>query len=88
MDIQTAAGEVNMSNHHVQHGKVVVFEGNVVEITNFIKKHVKEKTDTLCLKEHFNGDEVWGVYVPGDEKFRYYYQCLGNGRYCVFVVND
>lgn len=87
LDIPTAAG-LDMSNHHAQHGKVVVFEGNVVEITNFIKEHVKEKTDTLCLKEHFNGDDVWGVYVPGDEKFRYYYQCLGKGRYTVFVIND
>lgn len=87
LDIPTAAG-VEMSNHHTQHGKVVVFEGTVVDVTEFIKKHVKEKTDSICLKDYFNGDDVWGVYVPGDEKFRYYYQCLGKGRYTVFVIND
>lgn len=87
LDIPTAAG-VEMSNHHTQHGKVVVFEGNVVEITNFIKEHVKEKTDSICLKDYFKGDDVWGVYVPGDEKFKYYYQCLGKGRYAVFVINE
>ena len=87
LDIPTSAG-VEMSNHHVQHGKVVVHEGTVVDVTEFIKKHVKEKTDTLNLKEYFNGDDVWGVYVPGEEKFRYYYQCLGKGKYIVFIIND
>ena len=72
LDIPTASG-VEMSNHHVQHGKVIVFEGNVTEVTQFIKEHVKEKTETISLKEYFNGDDIWGVYVPGDEKFRYYY---------------
>ena len=87
LDIDTASG-VEMSNHHTQHGKVVVFEGSVVDVTKFIKEHVKEKTETLNLKEYFNNDEVWGVYVPGEEKFRYYYQCLGKGRYSVFVINE
>ena len=77
-----------MSNHRIQHGKVVVFEGTVTDVTQFIKQHIKEKTDSISLKEYFNGDDIWGVYVPGDEKFRYYYQCLGNGRYTVFVIND
>jgi len=77
-----------MSNHNIQHGKIIVFEGNVTEVTQFIKEHIKEKTDSLNLKEYFNGDDVWGIYVPGDEKFRYYYQCLGNGKYTVFVINN
>jgi len=87
LDIPTAAG-VDMSNHHTQHGKVVVFEGNVIDVTNFIKQHIKEKTDSISLKEYFNGDDLWGVYVPGEEKFRYYYQCLGNGKYTIFVINE
>lgn len=87
LDIQTASG-VEMSNHHVQHGKVVVFEGDVSEVTGFIKKHVSEKTNTISLKEYFNGDDVWGVYVEGEDKFRYYYQGLGKGRYTVFVINE
>lgn len=87
LDIPTSSG-VEMSNHHTQHGKVVVFEGTVVDVTKFIKEHVKEKTETLCLKEYFKGDDVWGVYVSGDEKFRYYYQGLGKGKYIVFVIND
>ena len=87
LDIPTASG-VEMSNHHVQHGKVIVFEGNVTEVTQFIKEHVKEKTETISLREYFYGDDIWGVYVPGDEKFRYYYQCLGKGHYTVFVINE
>ena len=46
LDIPTASG-VEMSNHHVQHGKVVVFEGDVSEVTGFIKKHVSESTIRL-----------------------------------------
>ena len=72
----------------LQHNKIVVFEGTVVEVTEFIKLHIKEKTDSLNLKDYFNGDDVWGVYVPGDEKFRFYCQCLGNGKYTVFVINN
>lgn len=87
LDIPTASG-IDMSNHHTQHGKVVVFEGNVAEVTDFIKKHVEVKTDTISLREYFNGDQIWGVYVPGEERFRYYYQCLGKGRYTVFVINE
>lgn len=83
LDIDTASG--NMSTHH---NKTVLFEGDVVMVTEFIKKHVKEKTETTNLRDYFNGEDVWGVYVPGDEKFRYYYQCMGKGRYSVFIVND
>jgi len=72
----------------LQHNKIVVFEGTVVEVTEFIKLQIKEKTDSLNLKDYFNGDDVWGVYVPGDEKFRFYYQCLGNGKYTVFIINN
>lgn len=87
LDIQTSSG-IEMSNHQIQHGKVVIFEGNVSEVTEFIKKHINQKTDTISLKEYFNGDDIWGVYVPGEEKFRFYYQCLGKGKYTVFVINE
>jgi len=85
LDIQTASG-TDMAQHNT-HGKQVVFEGDVREVTVFIQKHVKEKTQTLRMNEYFEAD-VWGVYVEGEEKFRYYYQCLGNGRYAVFVINE
>ena len=85
LDIQTASGG-DMAQHNT-HGKQVVFEGDVREVTVFIQKHVKEKTQTLRMNEYFQAD-VWGVYVEGEEKFRYYYQCLGNGRYAVFVINE
>ena len=85
LDIQTASG-TDMAQHNT-HGKQVVFEGDVREVTVFIQKHVKEKTQTLRMNEYFQAD-VWGVYVEGEEKFRYYYQCLGNGRYAVFVINE
>jgi hypothetical protein len=85
LDIQTASG-TDMAQHNT-HGKQVVFEGDVREVTIFIQKHVKEKTQTLRMNEYFQAD-VWGVYVEGEEKFRYYYQCLGNGRYSVFVINE
>jgi hypothetical protein len=85
LDIDTASGGEMAQNN--THGKQVVFEGDVREVTDFIRKHVKEKTGTIGLKEHFEAD-VWGVYVEGEEKFRFYYQCLGHGRYSVFVIND
>jgi hypothetical protein len=85
LDIDTASGG-EMAQHNT-HGKHVVFEGNVQEVTNFIKEHVKEKTQTLNLRDHFQAD-VWGVHVEGEEKFRFYYQCLGHGRYSVFVINE
>jgi len=85
LDINTASGGEMAQNN--THGKQVVFEGDVREVTDFIRKHVKEKTQTIGLKEHFDAD-VWGVYVEGEEKFRFYYQCLGHGRYSVFVIND
>ena len=85
LDIDTASGGEMAQNN--THGKQVVFEGDVREVTDFIRKHVKEKTQTIGLKEHFEAD-VWGVYVQGEEKFRFYYQCLGHGRYAVFVINE
>jgi hypothetical protein len=85
LDIDTASGG-EMAQHNT-HGKTIIFEGDVREVTDFIRKHVKEKTETISLKEHFEAD-VWGVYVEGEEKFRFYYQCLGHGRYSVFVINE
>ena len=85
LDIDTASGG-EMAQHNT-HGKHVVFEGDVKEVTNFIKEHVKEKTQTLNLRDHFQAD-VWGVYVEGEQTFRYYYQCLGHGRYSVFIINE
>jgi len=85
LDIDTASGG-KMAQHNT-HGKTIIFEGDVREVTDFIRKHVKEKTETISLKEHFEAD-VWGVYVEGEEKFRFYYQCLGHGRYSVFVINE
>ncbi len=85
LDIQTASGG-DMAQHNT-YGKQVVFEGDVREVTVFIQEHVKDKTQTLRMNEYFQAD-VCGVYVEGEEKFRYYYQCLGNGRYSVFVINE
>lgn len=85
LDIDTASGTVMAQNNI--HSKQVVFEGDVREVTDFIRKHVKEKTQTIGLKEYFEAD-VWGVYVEGEEKFRFYYQCLGHGRYSVFLINE
>jgi hypothetical protein len=85
LDIDTASGGEMAQNN--THGKQVVFEGDVREVTDFIRKHVKEKTQTIGLKEYFEAD-VWGVYVEGEEKFRFYYQCLGHGRYSVFLINE
>jgi len=85
LDIDTASGG-EMAQHNA-HGKHVVFEGDVKEVTNFIKEHVKEKTQTLNLRDHFQSD-VWGVHVEGEDTFRFYYQCLGHGRYSVFVINE
>lgn len=66
--------------------KNIVTEGTVAEVTQFIKLHIKEQTETISLKDYFKED-VWGVYVPGDEKFRFYYQCLGQGKYTVFTTD-
>jgi hypothetical protein len=85
LDIQTASGG-DMAQHNT-HGKQVVFEGDVKAVTDFMREHVKEKTNTLHLRDYFEAD-VWGVYVEGEDKFRYYYQCLGHGRYAVFVINE
>lgn len=87
LDISTATG-VEMSNHHIQHDKVIVFEGDVYEVTKYVREHINEKTDTISLREYFNGDDVWGIYVIGDEKFRLYYQFIGNGRYTIFKYNE
>jgi len=85
LDINTASGGEMAQNN--THGKQVVFEGDVREVTDFIRKHVKEKTQTHNLHDYFQAD-VWGVHVEGEETFRFYYQCLGHGRYSVFVIND
>jgi len=69
---------------YTSHGKVVVFEGNVGEVSAWIKKHVGDH-DTVSLKDYFK-DEVFGVHKAGEEKYRYYYQCLGKGRYSVFTI--
>jgi len=71
----------------LNHNKVIVFEGKVVDVVKFIDEHVKLKTESVNLKEYFNGDDVWGVFVPGETYYRFYYQCLGNGKYTVFTIN-
>jgi len=69
---------------YTSHGKVVVFEGSVGEVSTWIKKQVGDH-DTISLKDYFK-DEVFGVHKVGEEKYRYYYQCLGKGRYSVFTI--
>ena len=54
LDIQTASGG-DMAQHNT-HGKQVVFEGDVREVTDFMKEHVKEKTKTLHLRDYFESD--------------------------------
>lgn len=68
------------------HGKVVVFEGDVKDVTAFIRREMPCH-QTLSLRDYFK-EEVWGVYKEGEENFRYYYQCLGNGKYSVFVMRE
>jgi hypothetical protein len=68
--------------------KVIVHEGTITDVTQFIKEHVKKPTKTLNLKDYFQGDDVWGVYVEGEDKFRYYYQFLGKGQYTIFIMKD
>ena len=67
--------------------KVIVHEGDVYEVVKWIKDKIG-KHEVLCLKEYFNGQDVYGVYLEGDEKFRYYYECIGKGNYTIFVVNE
>ena len=69
---------------YATHGKKVVFEGDVRDATNWIQKNVGEH-DTVNLKEYFE-DQVYGVHKVGEENYRYYYQCLGNGRYSIFII--
>jgi hypothetical protein len=69
---------------YTSHGKVVVFEGDVGEVSTWIKQHVGDH-NTVSLKDYFK-DEVFGVHKAGEEKYRYYYQCLGKGRYSVFTI--
>lgn len=69
-----------------QHGKVVVFEGDVKDATAFIRREMPCH-QTLSLRDYFK-EEVWGVYKEGEENFRYYYQCLGKGKYSVFVMRE
>lgn len=68
------------------HGKVVVFEGDVKDVTAFIRREMPCH-QTLSLRDYFK-EEVWGVYKEGEENFRYYYQCLGNGKYSVFIMRE
>ena len=67
--------------------KIIVYEGNVCEVIQWIKNKIG-KHEVLNLREYFNEQDVWGVYKEGDEKFRYYYECVGKGHYTVFVVNE
>ena len=69
-----------------QHGKVVVFEGDVKDVTAFIRREMPCH-QTLSLRDYFK-EEVWGVYKEGEENCRYYYQCLGKGKYSVFVMRE
>jgi len=67
-------------------GRTELFKGDVVELSNYIKAALP-KHETLNLRDYFKAD-VHGVYVPGEEKFKFYYECLGNGIYTVFTVNE
>jgi hypothetical protein len=69
---------------YTSHRKVVVFEGNVHEVTTWIQKQIGEHK-TVSLRDYFK-DEVWGVHKIGEEKYTYYYQCLGKGRYSIFTM--
>ena len=69
---------------YTSHGKVVVFEGNVREVTTWIQKNVGDHK-TVSLKDYFK-DEVFGIHKDNEENYRYYYQCLGKGRYSVFTI--
>jgi len=69
---------------YITHGKKVVFEGDVKEVSNWINKNIGNH-ETISLRDYFK-DEVWGVYKNGEENFSYYYQCLGHGRYSIFIV--
>ena len=69
---------------YTSHGKVVVFEGNVREVTDWIQKNVGDHK-TVSLKQYFE-DEIYGVYKQGEDSYIYYYQCLGKGRYSVFTI--
>ena len=64
--------------------ETVVFEGNVQEVSSWITEHIGDH-QTVPLQDHFNA-EVWGVYKNGEENYRYYYQCLGHGRYSIFII--
>ena len=66
------------------HGKKVVFEGDVRDVTNWIQKKLGHH-ETVNLKEYFE-DEIYGVHKQGEDSYIYYYQCLGNGRYSVFII--
>lgn len=67
--------------------KIIVFEGDVYETVKWINDKLG-KHEVLCLREYFDDQQVYGVYLEGDEKFRYYYQCLGKGKYVIFVINE
>lgn len=69
---------------YTSHGKVVIFEGNVSEVTNWIQKNVGIHS-TVNLKEYFE-DEIYGVHKQEEDSYIYYYQCLGKGRYSIFTI--
>ena len=69
---------------YTSHGKAVVFEGNVREVTDWIQKNVGDHK-TVSLKEYFE-DEIYGVHKQGEDSYIYYYQCLGKGRYSIFTI--
>lgn len=67
-------------------GRTELFKGDVLELSNYIKATLP-KHETLNLRDYFKAD-VYGVYVSGEEKFKFYYECLGNGIYTAFTVNE
>jgi len=69
---------------HASHGKIVVFQGDVTEVSNWITKQIGEH-QTVSLKEHFQ-DDIFGVYKNGQDYYEYYYQCLGHGNYSIFII--
>ena len=65
----------------------IVFEGDVWEVSKWIEREFGDH-ETISLKDYFDGQSVWGVYKVGDEKFTYYYEFIGNGKYTIFVIKD
>jgi signal recognition particle receptor subunit beta len=67
-------------------GRTELFKGDVAELSTYIKTTLP-KHETIKLYDYFKAD-VYGVYAPGEDKFRFYYECLGNGVYTIFTVNE